>query len=119
MLKLQETEKKLGMPFPDMEDIGDYKDSHIADLISTLGVNTVIGITEHEVGDSGIYIETKETGNKGEAGIEDLKTAAMEFLRIAKKALPWMGHAYKSLYEFYLTDYEKYGLVMPMYGRIL
>lgn len=119
MFKLQETEGKTGRPFPDPEDFGDYKDSHFADLISTLGVNTVIGITKCEVGDSGTYIRTEETGNKKEAGIEDLKAAAMEFLRIAKEALPQMGPEYKTLYEHYIEDYQKNGITMPFYGKIL
>lgn len=119
MIRVKESDRKQGMQFPDFEDMGDYQDSHIADLISTLGVNAMMGQTEYEIGDSGIYITAEPTGHTGDPGIEDFKAASSEFLRLVKQALPKMGPEYQKLYTHFLDDYQKEGVCMPFYGRIL
>lgn len=79
----------------------------------------MMGQTECEIGDSGIYITAEPTGHTKDAGMEDFKAASSEFLRLVKQALPKMGQEYQKLYTHYLEDYQKEGVCMPFYGRIL
>lgn len=118
MYTIEKKEHVTGLVYPDAEYLQDYQNSDVESLISTAGIEAVIGMNTRELGDSGIYILIKDTGMRGDDGINQLKAYTESFVSIIKEAVPKMSREYAEFYQFFLNDYENNGLVMPMYGKL-
>lgn len=118
MFTIRKKENAKGAVYPDEEFLQDYQDSDIGSLISTAGIDAVLGMRTREIGDSGIIVEISDTLARGDAGIEQLKKYTDNFVEIIKEALPKMSQKYADFYQFFLDDYEKNGIIMPMYGKL-
>lgn len=110
---------EIGYIYPDAEFLSDYEDSDIGSLLSTLGVEAVIGQRVRQIGDSGIYVCITDLRKRNEEGIEQLKVYTKDMISIIKEALPGMSSVYADFYRHFLDDFEKNGFVMPMHGQII
>ena len=118
MFMIEKKENAKGAVYPDEEFLQDYQDYDIGSLISTAGIDAVLGMRTREIGDSGIIVEISDTLARGEAGVEQLKKYTDNFVEIIKEAVPKMSQKYADFYQFFLDDYEKNGIIMPMYGKL-
>lgn len=119
MFRINKTSEQTGEIYPDAEYFADYKNSDIGAMISVLGVEAVIGQNVRQVGDSGVYVQIEDAGMRGDAGIEQLKDCTSAWLAIIDEALPHMSAKYKEFYQHFLDDFDRNGLCMPIYGKIM
>ena len=106
--------------YPDEEFVNDFSDSDYGSFLSTPGVDLLIyGNCIKRLGDSDVFVEISSTNKKGEAGMEDFKQYAMDFLVIIKDAIPKMSEKYSAFYQYFVDDFNKNGLSMPFYGKII
>lgn len=119
MITIKKIERDNGaIIYPDADFLADYKDNDFGSFISTIQVEALIGMSVRRLGDSDIYISLTPTGNIGEKGMEELKKVAKDILELSKEAIPKMTEGYAAFYQYFLEDFEKNGLVMPMVGKI-
>lgn len=118
MFTIRKKENAKGAVYPDEEFLQDYQDADIGSMISTAGIDAVLGMGTREIGDFGIIVEISDTLARGDAGIEQLKKYTDDFVSIIKEAVPKMSQQYADFYQFFLDDYEKNGIIMPMYGKL-
>lgn len=102
-----------GAVFPDDDYLDDYEDSHITDLISTLGIEVTIGNGLRKIGDSGISVEIQNFVFPGDVEYKHMKAATKEFVDIIRTALSTMSKKYADFYKHFLDDFEKNGFNMP------
>mgnify|MGYP006983164610 CR=1 FL=1 len=120
MVKVKEIKTNMDAEiYPEEDYLDDYMHSDFASFISIIQVEAIVGKNIRRIGDTGITIELTDTGNTGEEGLNELKQVAREMIRISQKAIPLMSKKYAEFYNFYVNDFEKNGLVMPAYGKIL
>lgn len=106
--------------FPDEEFLNDYLHLSFSDMVSTPGVNAIIGMDIIELGDSGkIYQIIPYTGLKGKPGIEKLKEYCLQFEEAINDSLPYMSENYQKFFQHFLADKKQNGVVYPVEGRIL
>lgn len=108
-----------GSIYPDAEYLSNYQNSDISSLISTIGIEAMIGQSIREIGDSGIYVSILQTKKRGEEGINQLRDYTSSFISIIQEALPKMSKKYAEFYQHFLNDFQTNGLHMPMYGKIM
>lgn len=120
MIKIErcaKTEDTVVYPM-DIDDIcNDYGTA--ANFVSALSTYAIIGSQTYQLGDSGIYVHLSPTGKLWGEGVNEFREMAQEFFQIVKIAIPEMTEPYKSIYEFFLEDYQTNGIIMPLYGRII
>lgn len=104
--------------YPDEEFLENYEGNVVADMISTLSVNAMLGEDEALLGDSGVAIRV-QTLKQGEEGIKEFKNFSVELLKKVKESVPNMSKQYADFYEHFLKDFRKNGMIMPMVGKIL
>lgn len=106
--------------FPDEEFLNDYQDLRFSDMVSTPGVNAIIGMDTIELGDSGkVYQIIPYTELKGKPGIEKLKEYCLQFEAAINDCLPYMSENYQKFFQHFLADKKQNGVVYPVEGRIL
>lgn len=118
MFKIKET-SNAGILFPDEENILNYTEYDFASLISILGVYCITSGRYYKLGDSNITVEIIQTEKKNEEGIEEIKEYAVDLVKLIKKAIPQMSSIYAEYYDHYVKDFEKNGLKMPFYGKLI
>lgn len=100
--------------FEECEDYGTA-----ANFVSALSTYAMIGSQTYQLGDSKIYVRLTPTGKLWGEGIHEFREMIQEFFQITEAAIPEMSEPYQAIYRFFLEDYQKNGINMPMYGRIL
>lgn len=108
-----------GRVFPDnaLDEgyLDDYIDSHISDLSSTLGVNSMLGNSFYRIGDSDICVRIIFTGTRDEPGRREFEQYVKDLTDLIREALPSMSEKYKNFYGHFVKDYEENGLNMPFW----
>lgn len=127
IIKVEESEqsvisRKVSI-FPNPSDFGDDCFSadgpaNVANMLSTLAVNSIIEVNRVRIGDSSTVIELINTGNIGVAGMTEFGIAGVTFLKLAKEVLPEMSGKYQMFYGRYIADFEANGICMPGEGLI-
>lgn len=104
---------RTGVVFPNNEYLENYREYSYGDMISTIGVECMLGNGVFTLGDSGISIEVNATGETGDMGIKMFIEYAKSMSEIIEAALPLMNFPYKDFYQHYITD------LMPAEGKLI
>lgn len=120
MMKIRKIENDaIATIYPDNEFLENYQNDSFAEFVSTIQVQAMIGDGVFRLGDSKTTVKLTTTGHNGERGIEELKTLAKEICELAKQSIDLMSNEYAKFYEHFVNDFEKHGLTMPFYGKIM
>lgn len=113
----------VGSVFPDNSPIGseygdegylyDYEDSQISDLVSTVGINAMLGKDIISIGDSGISVKISVTGKTGDDGLKEFEQYVLNFVSYIEEAIPNMSEDYAAFYNHFVKNYKENGLNMP------
>lgn len=119
MIQIKENKECMGTIYPDNDFLDNYEEYDYASFISTLQIEAMIDMKQRRLGDSDVFITILSTGNIGEKGLEEFKQAAKDLINLSKKAIESMSDKYAKFYKYFIDDFEKNGLYMPLEGKIL
>ena len=119
MFRITEVTEATGKIYPEEDFLEDYRSQNIAGLVSAMAFESMVGEEIMQLGDSGIFIQLRPTGHRGKKGLADLKEYTLKLVEIMKKSISSMSGKYADFYQHFMKDFDRNGLVMPSYGRIL